>query len=164
MADSAYRLIPGRMMPEVTLVTRQGRSINLGASRNRNNLLLVFLGAEAIQKAQPFMQALAQTEAEFTAETTEVFVIVPSHELVEAADDAYPEIPFLIVHQRPMQAEIMDPTGDAVYPAAFVLVDRFGEIISTWRLAIKDLAAEAVQRTIRDALAEVRFIELQCPE
>jgi len=165
MSDPSDRFQPGRMTPEITLVTPPGRSINLGSRRNRNNMLLVFLSEIGIQETSPLIKALTLEEGEFQEEATEVFVIAASPEAAETLDRSYPEAPFLIVHQsRGQQYEITNPIPEVRLAAVLALVDRFGEIISTWRLATTDLTDDVIRENIADALAEVRFIELQCPE
>jgi len=165
MPDPSDRFQPGRMLPEIILITPPGRSLNLGSRRNRNNLLLVFLSESTSQDSSPLLDALIETEREFEDEATEVFVITASAHLAELLDRSYPEAPFLIVHpSSTAPLGRASPAREERFPAVLMLVDRFGEIISMWRLITADLTSDAVREKIADALAEVRFIELQCPE
>ncbi len=144
------RVQPGRMMPDFSLSTPEGRQVRISDFRQRANLVIVF--SRRPGDAYAIVELLAGLAGDLALESTEVLAVFTGK---------VPDLPvkgsqmILLEDETGETVDRFLPTGES---GAIYILDRYGEIYGVQPFFGMELFAPG------EILATVQFIGLQCPE
>ncbi len=151
---------PGEVLPYFELPSSQAEAVSPWRYKGRRNLVLVFTRDGDCEPCRKLLDSFGQRYGELVAEEAEVLGIVPlsqpqTRQLAQALGLPFPLLADEDGSVRLRYGAPNDRLAGFVYVA-----DRFGELQERWPVEPE----QSPQRAVDEALACLRFVEIQCPE
>lgn len=147
------RVVPGNMLPLITIPALYGGEVSVAAFKGRRNLILYFFDVDCVS-CVAFLYRLAEALTELREQNTEVVAI--GSESIDALARRFSDfkLPFPLLSDSDGVAWQLYNAG----PLTVIVADKFGEIHQ--RI---DTEGETTP-DVRLLLDAVSLIEMECPE
>lgn len=151
----------GELLPDIALLTAEGRQVRLSDYRGRSNLVLILGGTLDDNNLLRLLEEISGRRAEMEDEEAEAVLILLKPEAAQAMPKLEKDGSFVILPDGTGRAHrVFGALGDDGSGAPAVLIaDRYGEIFAEYH----------ARQTpglpgINDVLQWLAFINSQCPE
>lgn len=149
----------GELFPDATLPLASGGSLSIDSLRVRYDLVILMLGAGAIDPAAArLLEALAQGRAAIEEEEGRVLVVRAANEHSDSSDWRW-SFPLMLDADARFHIRVgaVDAHGEPT--TSLYVTDRYREIYEATRPSQADWPA-----TVDDVLQWLTFVNIQCPE
>ncbi|MBK5186978.1 MAG: hypothetical protein JJD97_01970 [Gemmatimonadaceae bacterium] len=149
----------GELFPDATLPLADGRSLSIDSLRVRYDLVILMLGAGAIDPAAArLLDALARGRSAIEGEDGRVLVVHAADRSPVSSEWRWPFPLLLDAHARlHTRVGALDAEGQPT--TSLYVTDRYREIYAATRPEQPDWPA-----TVDDVLQWLTFVNIQCPE
>ncbi|MEJ2008097.1 MAG: redoxin domain-containing protein [Acidobacteriota bacterium] len=151
----------GELLPDVGLVSAEGRQVRLSDYRGRLNLVVILAGGMDDENLLRLLGEAAGKHADITGEEAEVILILTKDRSGRTPLGVRVDWPFVVLMDSNGHAhrlfDTLDADGTAI-PAVFI-ADRFGEIYAEYSSKERQQLPQ-----INEVLQWLFFINSQCPE
>ncbi len=149
----------GMQMPNWRFTSPEGETVAMEDFRHRCNLVVALLGAADQPTAAPMLDALAARAADFAFEDATALAVVRGNAGTAALADRVP------AEAAGRLMVVADAAGLLQNePSALYIVDRYGQICAAQALPAAPVDDETAAHAVEEAVAWLRFVNLQCPE
>ncbi len=152
---------PGEALPYFELPGSQNGPLSPWRFKGRRNLVLVFTGDDECEPCRQLLRGFAQRYRDFVAEEAEVLGVVPvsRSRAQQMAQTLGLPFPLLADEDGSVRLRYGAQGGGDLVGVVYV-ADRFGELHERWLVEPGQPSLPVAD----EALARLRFLEIQCPE
>lgn len=155
MKNDLVKLRSGEMAPDLALRSAASNPVRVSDYRNRENVILLFARPGEAVSLQRLLADLEDRQADLAWEHTAVIVVLQDPAQAELSIPEH--FPVWIDSEDRWYRLMFGDQPEA--PAAYVALDRFGEVIH-----FGPISGPEGDVIAQDLLEIVQFVELLCPE